>query len=400
MEQNNDRLQLLIEKYLNGLLTAEEFSELWSMLGRDPDEQVLHKSLQNLWKTSKSVSPHMSDEEWDLKMRQARQKFDTTLKEESSMVSRRSDFMRYRWVAAAAIFLLIISGILYRMLEPGREMKPAEAPLAVQEDRLPGGDRAVLTLSDGSRIILDSAGNGMIAQQGNAQVIKQVDGQLVYSINGQPVPADAYNTLSTPRGGQYRINLPDGSKVWLNAASSLKYPVSFSGRERRVQITGEVYFEIARDLARPFMVEVGNMEVEVLGTHFNINAYTDESVVRTTLLEGKLNVISGGQQKTLKPGQQARVTTDGNLNISNEVSLEETIAWKDGNFHFENSDIKVVMRQLARWYDLDVSYRGTVSRHFIGGISRDVKLSQVLSMLKQTGDIEFLVEGNKIIVMP
>jgi ferric-dicitrate binding protein FerR (iron transport regulator) len=399
MEQNKERLQLLIEKYLEGRLTSEEYSELWSLLEQDPVDQTLEESLQALWKTSKSATPIISDNEWDRKMRQAREKIDVAAVVEPSAPRARNFFIRYRW-AAAAIFLILVSGVLYRTLETRKDVMPAGSNTAVQDDRLPGGDRAVLTLADGSQILLDSTANGMIAQQGNTQVIKLEDGQLVYNINGQPLPAEAYNTLMTPRGGQYRINLPDGSRVWLNAASSLKYPVSFSGRERRVKITGEAYFEIARDVSRPFMVDVGGMEVEVLGTHFNINAYTDEFVVRTTLLEGKLNVISAGQQKILKPGQQARVTKDGGMKILNEVNLEETVAWKDGNFQFENSDIEAVMRQLARWYDLDVSYRGRVSRHFIGGISRDVKLSQVLSMLKQTGDIDFLVEGNKIIVIP
>jgi ferric-dicitrate binding protein FerR (iron transport regulator) len=188
--------------------------------------------------------------------------------------------------------------------------------------------------------------------------------------------------------------------LYPTAASSLKYPVVFSGKERRVEITGEAYFEIAKDATRPFKVQLNQMEVEVLGTHFNINSYTDEETVRTTLLEGRVKVTTASDNKFLQPGQQAQLKPSGNMKIVDDVNLEETVAWKDGNFQFENSDIKSVMRQLARWYDLEVSYQGNISKHFIGGISRNVKLSQVLSMLQQTGEVRFIIEGKKIIVMP
>lgn len=201
-------------------------------------------------------------------------------------------------------------------------------------------------------------------------------------------------------GGQYKLTLPDGSKVWLNAASSLKYPVVFIGNERKVEITGEAYFEIAKDESKPFKVLLNNMEIQVLGTHFNVNGYTDEEMIKTTLLEGKVKVLASGQTKYLLPGQQAQLKSSGNIAVTNEVNLEETVAWKDGNFQFENSDIKAVMRQLARWYDVDVSYKGNINKHFIGSISRNVKLSQVLSMLQQTGEIKFKIEGKNLIVMP
>jgi ferric-dicitrate binding protein FerR (iron transport regulator) len=240
----------------------------------------------------------------------------------------------------------------------------------------------------------------VLAQQGNTSVIKKNDGQLEYNSLDGKTGEVAYNILKTPMGGQYKITLPDGSKVWLNAASSLKYPVVFVGAERRVEITGEAYFEIAKDLNKPFKVQLNNMEVEVLGTHFNVNGYSDEEAIKTTLLEGKVKVLAAKEFKFLVPGQQAQLKSSGNISVTNDVSLEETVAWKDGNFQFENSDIKTVMRQLARWYEVDISYKGNINKHFIGSISRDVKLSQVLTMLQQTGEVKFKIEGKNLIVMP
>jgi transmembrane sensor len=258
----------------------------------------------------------------------------------------------------------------------------------------------MLTLADGSQIMLDSAANGVLAQQGNTNIVKQQDGQLSYNSKGIPEAAIAYNTLTTPPGGQYKLTLPDGSKVWLNAASSIKYPTAFIGNTRQVETTGEVYFEIAKDASKPFKVLQNEMEVEVLGTHFNINGYIDEAVFRTTLLEGSIKITTPKGNDILKPGQQAQVQKTGVVKIINDADLEETMAWKDGNFYFENSDIYTVMRQIARWYDVDVTYKGTVSKHFLGTISRNVNLSQVLSMLQQTGEVKFKIEGRKVIVMP
>lgn len=400
MEYNKEQIPQLIQKYLEGRISAEEFDALWILIEMYPDEVSMIPELELFWKKSKSVPPLLSASDWENKMQLAKRKLDTTIEKEASGRTAEKLISRYRWVAAAAIFILFASGI-YLLTTAGNEADiPQDQQTELKHDRLPGGDRALLKLSDGSLIVLDSAGNGVLAQQGGTAVIKQQDGQLVYNSMSQTDDPTAYNTLVTPRGGQYKITLPDGTKVWLNAASSLKYPVSFVGNERRVEITGEAYFEVAGDLSRPFRVVIDQMEVEVLGTHFNINGYSDESIIRTTLLEGKVKVASSGQYKFLKPGQQSHVSNAGNIKVLNDVNLEETIAWKEGNFQFENSDIKAVMRQLSRWYDVEVSYEGKIDRHFIGGISRNVKLSQVLNMLKQTGDIEFKVEGNKIMVIP
>lgn len=399
MTDNKENFSDLIHKYLDNRLSSAEYAELWRLLNEQPDEAVLNEELQKLWQSAKTITPLIAADDWDQKIQEAKQKLAATVQtEEQPVISR---FQRYRWVAAAAILLLIVSSVFLLTNQKEKNIAVAKNTQPQQQnDRLPGGDRAVLILADGSSIVLDSAGNGMLAQQGTTKIIKKEDGQLLYNSSGTATDAVAYNLLQTPRGGQYKITLPDGSKVWLNAASSLKYPVVFGGKERKVEITGEAYFEIAKDALRPFKVQLNQMEVEVLGTHFNINSYTDEETVRTTLLEGRVKVTTASENKFLQPGQQAQLKPSGSMKIVNDVNLEETVAWKDGNFQFENSDIKSVMRQLARWYDVEVSYQGNISKHFIGGISRNVKLSQVLSMLQQTGEVRFIIEGKKIIVMP
>jgi ferric-dicitrate binding protein FerR (iron transport regulator) len=220
-----------------------------------------------------------------------------------------------------------------------------------------------------------------------------------------------YNTISTPRGGQYQLMLADGSKVWLNAESSLRFPVSFTGQERKVELMGEASVGVAhvssslgggREEAAgmPFKVKVHGMEVEVLGTHFNINSYDNESTIRTTLLEGSVKINKNNSSSLLKPGQQAQMNKAGEIKIINNVDVEEAIAWKEGKFQFDKADIHDIMRQLARWYDVDVEYKGTVSSHFGGTISRDVNLSQVLNMLHLTGEVNFQIQDKKVVVMP
>ena len=228
-----------------------------------------------------------------------------------------------------------------------------------------------------------------------------MNGSLSYqNISKSKTPETLYNTISTPNGGDYQLVLADGSKVWLNAASSLRFPANFVGRERKVELTGEAYFEVAKNPAMPFKVKLNGMEVEVLGTHFNINSYADESAIRTTLLEGSIKINRPHASSLLKPGQQAMMDKNGQISVINDADLDEAVAWKDGKFQFDRADIHNVMRQLARWYNIDVEYKGTVASHFGGTISRDVNLSKVLGMLHLTGEVKFQVQDKKVIVMP
>ena len=318
--------------------------------------------------------------------------------------------MKWLHVAAAIIILVSISAYVFNRIalngKANGEVVKTEPLQKVNNDILPGGDKAILTLANGSQIILDSAANGIVAQQGKTEVTKLANGQLVYKGAGDRENEVLYNTMATPRGGQYRLVLPDGSKVWLNAVSSIRFPTAFTGKERSVEITGEAYFEIAKDQSRPFRVLVrpvsgnGVMEVEVLGTHFNINAYQDEPAIKTTLLEGSVKVTNGTNHTIIKPGQQTQLNDNGVIKLIQDADVAEAVAWKDGRFEFNDTDLKTIMRQVMRWYDVDVEYQNNMpDRYFTADISRNKTLSGVLTILKLS-DVDFKLEGKKLMVTP
>lgn len=264
-------------------------------------------------------------------------------------------------------------------------------------DILPGRNKAILILGDGSSVVLDAVSNGTIANEKNIQIRKLKDGQIDYSLSGKQ-DVVTYNTLSTPRGGQYSITLSDGTKVWLNSSSSLRFPTAFTTSQRKVELTGEGYFEVAKNPARPFKVQVNEMEVQVLGTHFNIMAYQDEAMTKTTLLEGSVRINKNNTSTLLKPGQQIKIKQGENAGKVEEANIEEAIAWKNGMFYFNGATIEVIMRQLERWYDIDVVYEGAVSEHFNGVISKNVGIAKVFEMLELTGAVHFRIQGKKILV--
>lgn len=328
---------------------------------------------------------------------------------------------RIRWWYAAAAVVLAGIPLAYYFLQS----KPSNAVVQhvppPPNDILPGGNQAVLTLADGSTILLDKAGNGVLSRQGSTQVVKLANGQLAYKASGSSnASTNLYNTIATPRGGKFQVTLPDGTKVWLNAASSLRYPASFTGPVREVTLTGEAYFEVAPMVLAaadgkkgklPFRVIVnypteGGEEkksmVEVLGTHFNVNAYAEEPVIKTTLLEGsvKVSAASGGASpasRILKPGQQAQLQQQQLAVV--DADTEAAIAWKNGLLQFEGDDIQAAMRMIARSYDVTVEYNGTApSTHFRGTVSSNGPVSKVLDLLEQTGEVHFEIKGRKIIV--
>ncbi|QJB34867.1 FecR domain-containing protein [Chitinophaga oryzae] len=312
----------------------------------------------------------------------------------------RKRFYRWTYAAAAAAVLAIVAvgGVFFfpRKQPPAITVKEKSV---FHNDIEPGGNKATLTLANGSTVVLDDVVTDTLAPQGNSRITRTGNGQLAYQaqsgVPGKPV----YNTLTTPAGGQFRLTLPDGSKVWLNAASSITFPTAFTGKDRTVELKGEAYLEVSRNPQQPFKVKVRDMEVSVLGTHFNINAYPDEKGIRTTLLEGSVRVNNEEQSYTLKPGQQAQLQPNGQFSL-HTVDTEDIIAWKDGQFAFDDADIHTVMRQVARWYGAEVIYEGNVSHHFMGTIPRDVPVSRLLKMLELTGRVSFVVDGNKIIVKP
>ncbi|MBC7886647.1 MAG: FecR domain-containing protein [Ferruginibacter sp.] len=268
----------------------------------------------------------------------------------------------------------------------------------LKNDAKPGGDKAILTLGDGSTIVLDEEENGTVLLQGNTKVIK-LNGKLNYSDSGLVTNEILYNIISTPSGGQFQVELCDGSKVWLNSVSSLRFPTSFSGKERRVEITGEAYFEIAKNKARPFIVSINGAEIQVLGTHFNVMAYNDESLLQATLLEGSVKFVTDGNSAMLKPGQQAQLSPNGRLQMVSGVDLRKVMAWKNGFFIFEGSDFETVAKQLSRWYDVEVIYDRKINDLFYAEIPRNTKLSDVLKALELTGKVRFKINGKKIIVL-
>ena len=299
-------------------------------------------------------------------------------------------------IAASLLGAVLITGLMFIKNRPPLVAEVNQ--LHYKNDVQPGGNKATLTLSDGSIIDLDDAKNGTLTQQGNTKVIK-LDDKLLYDLSTKATQQVVYNTISTPKGGQYQLELPDGSRVWLNASSSIHFPTSFVAKERRVEITGEAYFEVAKDAHKPFIVSVNKSEVQVMGTHFNVNAYDDENDMKTTLLEGAIQFVNGDYKSILQPGQQTQLKKDGTVKLVDDVDLDEVVAWKNGLFSFESAGIETIMRQLARWYDVEIEYRGRPDDLFVAEIRRDIKLSDALKALELTGKVKFEIEGKKIIVM-
>ncbi|WP_276347641.1 FecR family protein [Daejeonella sp. JGW-45] len=356
---NKDEAQDLLKRYANNQCTPEEriLVERWYLKESDePDSDRADDDLSRY-----------EDEIWLGTLKKA------------GLPPERSKFRLYVKLASAAAVLLFIGFGAYFLRLPEESVVQKVDRVS---DLLPGGKKAVLTLSDGSRIILDDISNGRLAVQGNITISKSSDGQIIYDASGalQSAPEQGYNTISTPRGGEYQVILPDGSKVWLNSASSIYFPTTFSDEHRSVTLTGEAYFEVAKNPGRPFKVSANGMEVSVLGTHFNLMAYDDEASVKATLLEGSIRVSSGRSSALVKPGEQAEMHAK-NISV-NQTDVEQAVAWKNGYFYFRNTDIKSVMRQLSRWYDVEVEYAGdTPETVFSGKMYRNVNASKLLDIL-------------------
>jgi transmembrane sensor len=326
-----------------------------------------------------------------------------------------------KYASAAAVLLGVCVGGYWLLVNKSQPVVVDVQAGRFKNDIQPGGNKATLTLASGSVINLDSAQHGALATQGNSQVIKLNDSVLTYAQGSKGAEAVAYNTLATPKGGQYLLVLPDGTKVWLNAASSITYPTAFIGNERVVKITGEAYFEVRKNASQPFKVSIpGKEEIEVLGTSFNANAYGDEPEIRTTLVDGSVKVkaenlvgVNTNKEKlslVLKPGQQAQLVVADNANtgmdgsdrikLSSDVDLEAVMAWKNGLFRFNDASIRTIMQQAARWYDVEIDYQTSDKLGFVATISRNVPISKLLKLLELTDRVHFKVDGKKITVLP
>jgi ferric-dicitrate binding protein FerR (iron transport regulator) len=385
MPQDTSRINYLLQRYTSRTCTRQELEELFAYIAQSPDNEVFHEFMGNLYR---DIPPGEALPEVDL---------DSVYRNIIPPAPAKRVF-RLRYAAAAAV-LVGIAALAFLWLRPGTNVR-TEAPQARQTSNpiTPGASRAVLTLADGTTIQLDSSGQQVI-DAGNTSISRQ-NGQLVYNA-GEKDGHVHYHTLSTPRGGQFRLTLPDGSKVWLNSASSLRYPTAFTGKERSVELQGQGYFEVAQNAARPFTVKVNSMEVQVLGTGFDVMAYGDEATVNTTLVEGSVQVKEGSTTRLLKPGQQA-VLHHGNHSLTvQEADIQKIIAWKNGLFVFNNMTLTAILREVARWYDVEIVYTVTPSDELYGGgISRSLQLSGVLDLLEANGFNHFRIEGRKVIVLP
>lgn len=386
----------IVDKYLSGQASVEE-------------EQILFNFF----------SSFQNGGEWDERLNSVKQDLEEKMlgrllrevRKSSSKRSWRVSFIRpdlWRGLAAAVVIMCSFAGVFYyyRLMHAKQQSKLTAVKTKVKFDIPPGGNKAVLMLADGSSVVLDSAANGVLANQGSIAVKKIENGRLVYGTsgsrtakgrNGRPV----YNKIMTPRGGQYQLVLADGTHVWLNAESSLSFPAEFTGRTRQVELSGEAYFEVAKNSSSPFVVTTGSKRVEVLGTGFNVRAYSDEKDYETTLVKGSIKVsqdTNPGTARILKPGEQARIGSAG-INLISNVDTEEITAWKDGLFMFNHTSIDEAMQQIEKWYDAQIIYEGprpVVS--LTGVIPRSNNVSRILNVLEAAGGVKFTVEGKKIII--
>jgi len=410
-----ERLQFLFKLYIDQRITPEENKELIQLMAEpandDEREKLISEYYDRLPETHK-LKKAVSD-------RLFQQIIEKPVIKLSTTTEKRNKLLRWTSVAAAVALLLITVNILvFRKNSPVDEINKVvrvtktikkEKPL-YKNDIKAGGDQATLTLADGSTIVLGDASKGSLSRQGDADIIKLDSGSISYQLQNilqTTSKAVLYNTLSTPRGGQFNITLADGTMVWLNASTSLKFPVAFTGKERKVEVNGEAYFEVAKNEAMPFIVKAGNEEIKVLGTHFNVSAYADDKIVKTTLLEGKVEVSLTNLKDTdaalstltLMPGQQARLDKDNTLKVI-DANLEEAVAWKNGYFIFLNEDLESIMLKISRWYDVNVIFEmENDGERFTGNISRKKNVSEVLSMLEQTEAVHFKIENKTIIVV-
>jgi len=383
---NRKDLEKIVKRYVSGTANADEIrfvEEYYNFLGQNNENSNPAEEVKEI-------------EEANFKAIQA--------KIASSKKSKIKPLFKY--ISAAAVLAIVFGGFYYFQDQNTSKLIRVAQTQRKNLDVLPGTNKAILTLADGSTVILDENTSSDISDQDGIKISKKKDGQLVYTIvNDKLLNAGeniAYNTISTQKGGQYQVILPDGTKVWLNAASSLKYPEAFAGKQRLVVLTGEAYFEVTKNKTMPFRVQSQNQNVEVLGTHFNINSYLDDNTVKTTLLEGSVKVSNLKFSKILKPGEQAisGIGEQASIKIATAIDTDDETAWKNGLFQFNDSELKVILNQLERWYDVKIDYSDVPAKRYNGMVSRKSKLSEVLKMLEKTGNIKFeLEEGRKLKVL-
>lgn len=389
------RLKYLYQRYIADACTYDELQEFKAIIKQNADSDELAQLMGDTWDNLP----------------------ESTIYDDSASVNRiynhiiaQPQYVKSNnnlWLKTAASVMLIISAglLLHNIYSANKKQNVVSIQQNAPHVILPGSNKAILTLGNGKKVILDEATKGQVAVQHNAVIKKTTAGQLVYISNTIAQTAKAenvLNTLSVPAGGQYNIVLADGTKVFLNSKSSITYPTTFSGKVRNVTLVGEAYFEVAKNAAMPFKVNVaGKQQVEVLGTHFNIMAYADDNDIKTTLLEGSVKVSLPGYQAILKPGQMANHKLSTSSVTIVAADMDEVMAWRNGYFQFHHEDIKSIMKKIARWYNVDVAYNSNITNHTFGGIYlRNRDLTELLKGLEYTGHVHFKVEGRRVTVMP
>ncbi|HTH31271.1 MAG TPA: FecR domain-containing protein [Lacibacter sp.] len=390
MEQQK-QIQIL-DRYLAGTATETEQQHVEEWLESNATEN-------NQWQ-------QMDENERVLYLSSLQQKILSTINQSdvrvykiNTNIQRRRNIWR---MVAAACIITVISSLVYLSFIRQESIEPFVA-VASNDIKAPESNRAVITLANGKRIYLDSTGTGTLVMQPNVHIIKNEQGEVVYQKSDDTQQSEVtYNSLFNPRGSKViTIALSDGTKVWLNSESSLRYPTAFTGHTREVEIIGEAYFEVAHDAAKPFFVKKRDVNVQVLGTHFNVNAYDDERAIKVTLLEGSVRVhqttTDNKQSIVIKPGQQT-IALNGQLSTINGLDLDEVMAWKEGWFIYTNTDLSTIMRQMARWYDVELVYQDKIMDKYTVNISREVPISKLFQFIEMSGGVHFLMEGKKVIV--
>lgn len=407
MAEKND-LKYLMSRFAANTCTREEFDRLLALIENVDEDEELADEMRKCWD---NIQPDGSVSlEWQ-------EQFSNMLNESAwpdpvavpAGAVRRMNLRR--WIVAAAVILALTVGYFgHWSRDTAAVVQTGAAPAAgktktvaavAEADR----NRAVLTLADGSVIGLDTAARGTIAIQGDVKIIKGEEGEILYFPGSQTASVEGYNTIVTPRGGKYCIVLSDGTKVWLNAASTLRFPAGLENGAREVTLTGEAFFEVTKNGRHPFHVKAGKISVEVLGTKFNVNAYREEGRVSATLVQGKIRVVKSDDANTsqgvlLKPGIQATLVDNGTLTLDQEPDMDEVLAWKNGNFNFVNTPVPEILREIARWYDLEIVYEGAPpDKRLTGTFSRNVGLDQLTNMLRYAG-INMRIDKNRLLILP
>ncbi|HEY8388410.1 MAG TPA: FecR domain-containing protein [Parasegetibacter sp.] len=402
-----DQLKQLFTAYFDRTATSAEKERLLELLNRSEYDFRVKALLEEAWTQVSRDGQLFSNEESSAILSNIIGS-DSAKESSDTEIPRRKHLFGLRLAAASVLLAVLVSAVIYSYLTGNSVSENSIVTKnSIQHDVKPGMNTALLTLADGSVIILDSTSNGAITRQGHTRVIK-MNGAVSYNKEDSVLVAKqpreiTYNTITTPRKGTYKVILSDNTAVWLNAASSIRFPTSFTGSKRVVEITGEVYFEVESNPAMPFLVKVAStqsgvrpMEIEVLGTHFNVNAYPDEKYIRTTLLEGLVKVRTNDKNQLMKPGQQLRLDSAGNLNLISSVATDKVVAWKNGIFDFDEDSLDEILRQLARWYDVEIA-SPVPERYYTGAIRREVNISEVLKMLESASKkVSFSIANNQI----